>query len=137
VKIDVGIRALRDVYDSATCNQAHFYGPETDREPAGGWFGHWECGNPYWSSLNLVPTVLKAQLEKLSYTPKEILHNWREKGWLVLDGEAENPRFRLGHQRLRMVSVRRPAIAEVMKDDLPELACSFTLVHNDPGPQGH
>jgi hypothetical protein len=34
---------------------------------------------------------------------------------------------------LRMVSVKRGAIAEVTDDDLPVLACSFTLVHVDDG----
>jgi len=77
--------------------------------------------------------VLKARLQKVGYTCKEILHNWREKGWLVLDGQGENPRHQIGHQRLRMVSVKRGAIAEVTGEDFPVLACNFTLVHVDEG----
>jgi putative DNA primase/helicase len=132
-EIDVGIRALRDIYDWAARNQSHFYRKDRENEPIGGWFGHWECENPSWNSLNIAPTILKDQLDKMGYTCKEILHNWQEKAWLVLDGQGDNPRFRLGQQRLRMVSLKRAAIAEVTGDDFPVLACQFTLLHVDDG----
>ncbi len=133
VEIDVGIRALRDTYDWAATNQNHFFREDADREPLGGWYGHWECKDLTWNTLNLVPSVLKAQLEKWGYTYREILHNWKEKGWLVVDGQGENPRYRLGHQRLRMVSLKRGAIIKATGDDLSVLACHFTLVHVDDG----
>jgi putative DNA primase/helicase len=133
VEIDVGIRALRDIYEWSATNQGRFCGKDAEREPTGGWFGYWECDDPTWNSLNIVPTVLKAQLERMGYTFKEILHNWREKDWLVLDGKGDNTRFRLGQQRLRMISLKRNAITEVTGDDLPVLACSFTLVNTESG----
>ncbi len=128
VEIDGGIRALRDVYDWAAANQSRFCRKDVNSEPVGGWFGHWECDTPHWKTFNIIPSVLKAQLEQRRYTYKEVMHNWREKDWLVLDGQDENPRFRLGQQRLRMVSVKRPAVAEVTGEDYQVLACHFTLM---------
>jgi putative DNA primase/helicase len=94
VEIDVGVRALREIYDWVATNQSHFFRKEKCLEPIGGWFGHWECEDPSWNSVNIVPSVLKAQLEKLGYTCKEILHNWREKGWLVLEERGHSGGYR-------------------------------------------
>jgi putative DNA primase/helicase len=131
VEIDVGIRALREIYDWAVTNQNHFCRKDRESEPLGGWYGQWECESTIWNTVNIVPTVLKVQLEKFGYTPKEVLHNWKEKGWLVLDGQEENPRCRLGQQRVRMVHLKRQAIAEATGEDIPQLVCHFHLMHSD------
>ena len=133
VEIDVGVRALKEIFDWAATNQSHFCRKDRESEPIGGWYGYWECGNSSWDTLNIVPTILKAQLEKLGYTVKEILHNWKEKGWLVLDGKSDNPRFRLGQLRLRMISLKRGAIEEVTGVDYQVLACNLSLVYADDG----
>ncbi len=116
-EIDIGIRAMRDVHEWACSNRNGFFGKEGGYPPAGGWLGQWDHDGPNRISLNIVPGVLKQQLERLGYTYREILNNWKEKGWLLLDPTGRNPRWWLAKQRIRMVSITRSAISEVTGEE--------------------
>jgi putative DNA primase/helicase len=117
-EIDVGVRALRDVYEFAVANPGRFY--RKDKLPiTDNCYGAWEYEQDGWQSLNFIPTVLKARLTDLGYRYEEITQNWREKGWVLVDHENYNPRFSLGNTRTRLIAIRRSAIMEVNGDVLP------------------
>ncbi len=117
-EIDVGIRALRDVCEWACSNQNGFYRKDSVYPPTGGWLGQWDCEGDLWITINILPAVLKQQLERLGYTYREILNNWNEKGWLLLDSTGRNPRWWLAKQRIRMISFPRAAISEVTGEEI-------------------
>jgi putative DNA primase/helicase len=117
-EIDVGVRALRDVYEFAVANPGRFY--RKDKLPiTDNCYGAWEYEQDGWQSLNFIPTVLRARLTELGYRFEEITQNWREKNWLVVDHENYNPRFSLGNTRTRLIAIRRSAIMEVNGEVLP------------------
>jgi putative DNA primase/helicase len=117
-EIDVGVRALREVYEVAVANPGRFYckGKHPISENC---YGAWDYDEQWWQSLNFIPSVLKARLNDLGYRSEEILQNWREKGWLVLDHENYNPRHTLGTARTRLISIHRTAIMGVVGDIQP------------------
>jgi hypothetical protein len=70
--IDVGVRALREIYELAVANPGRLYCkgrlPITEN-----CFGAWDNEDEGWKSLNFIPSVLKARLTDLGYRSEEIL----------------------------------------------------------------
>jgi putative DNA primase/helicase len=116
-EIDLGVRALCQVYELAVANPGRFYCkgrlPVTEN-----CFGAWDSEDEWWQSLNFIPSVLKARLTDLGYRCEEILQDWREKGWLVLDHRGDNPRYSLGKAKARLISIPRTAITEVLGQEM-------------------
>jgi hypothetical protein len=116
-EIDVGIRALREVYEFAVANPGRFYCK--GRHPISeNCYGAWDYEDQGWQSVNFIPSVLKARLTDLGYRYEEIVQNWKEKGWLALDHRGDNPRHSLGKTRTRLISIHRTAITEVVGDEM-------------------
>lgn len=114
-EIDVGVRALREVYEFAVDNPGKFY-CKTRFPVTENCYGAWDYEEDGWQSLNFIPSVLKSRLTDLGYRYEETIQNWREKGWLTLDSNGYNLRYSLGTSRTRLVSIRRAAIMEVNDD---------------------
>ena len=81
-------------------------------------FGAWDYEDDDWQSLNYIPSLLKAKLTDIGYRYEEVIQNWREKEWMILDNRGDNPRHSLGKSRTRLISIRRTAIREVVRDEI-------------------
>jgi hypothetical protein len=115
--IDVGVRAMREIYELAVGNQGRFC-RKGGLPVSENCFGAWDYDDVGWVSLNLIPSVLKARLTALGYRYEEIVQNWKEKGWLILDHHGDNPRHSLGKSRTRLISIHHAAITAVVGDEM-------------------
>uniref|UniRef100_Q01TT1 DUF927 domain-containing protein n=1 Tax=Solibacter usitatus (strain Ellin6076) TaxID=234267 RepID=Q01TT1_SOLUE len=119
------VRALKDVMSWAYAHSQSFWGRHvksvdrnggelTPRMPPGGWSGRWDEGEN-WQFVGFYPTVLQTVLVGLGYTPEAILGGWRERGWLLVDGDRSRytTRQRIGDERAHVVAIRHKAVQEV------------------------
>jgi len=70
-------------------NQNRFWGRhETDRDdnarvPMRGWAGAWD-GREDWTTISLLPHVLREILEPQGFHVDEVLDRWAERGWIKM-----------------------------------------------------
>jgi hypothetical protein len=109
------VRALRDTVSWAYSQAQSFYGRElTPKMPPGGWSGRWD-NEVNWEFIAFFPTVLQKILADFGYSPEAILAGWRERGWLLVDGDRGRytTRQRVADDRPHLVAIRYEAIKEV------------------------
>jgi hypothetical protein len=120
------VRALQDVISWAYSHSQSFYGRHlksvdhedqelTPKMPPGGWSGRWDEEDETWEFIAFFPTVLQTILVDLGYTPEAMLAGWRERGWLMVDGDRGRytTRQRVAGARPHVVAIRNEAIKEV------------------------
>jgi putative DNA primase/helicase len=116
-------RALRDVISWAHSNEQSFYGRHANyleqgklkpRMPASGWAGRWDPGED-WPFIAFHPHVLRKVLVDLGYAPEAILAGWKERDWLIVDGDR--PRYttrqRVMGERPHLVAIKFEAIRAI------------------------
>jgi putative DNA primase/helicase len=119
-------RALRDVLSWAYAHAQSFYGRHikavdrygqelTPRMPPGGWSGRWDGEGEDWQFIAFFPTVLQTVLADLGYTPEAILAGWKERDWLLVDGDRRRytTRQRVADGRAHVVAIKYEAIHAV------------------------
>ena len=108
-------RALMEVLSWAWSHERSFFGREGGLNPSSQpMSGRWDNGDA-WDSIDWYPTVLSRVLTDLGYQPEAILDDWRDRGWLLTDGDRKRytRRLRLNGDRPHVVSITREAIEEV------------------------
>ena len=97
----------------ATGQQHRFYGraelePGRDDPPSGGWLGAWTRRDD-WKYLAVLPTEMKAFLERQRYDVEAILRLWEERGWLMKDGRHRARKVTVGDRKERCYALSRAA----------------------------
>ena len=115
--------ALRDVLSWATGQQHRFWGrlegePGSDDQPSAGWLGAWSRAAT-WSYLAVLPTELRAFLEKQKYDAEAVLRTWDDRGWLAREAEHRTSKVLVGTVKPRCVVIRRAAADTVAGDAAP------------------
>ncbi len=81
--------AFIEVVGWCAANQNRFWGRhETDRDdnarvPMRGWAGAWD-GREDWTTISLLPHVLREILEPQGFHVDEVLDRWAERGWIKM-----------------------------------------------------
>ena len=110
---DAAAAALRSVWGETVSRSAAFYGRDPGHPPATGWLGAWQGGDD-WTSVVWLTDRLHDVLRRAGHEPQAMLRQWRDRGWLHVQGETVTAPVRFGGgQRVRAVVIRREAIEEV------------------------
>ncbi len=114
---DRASEALREVMSWATGQQHRFYGraelePGRDDPPSGGWLGAWARRDD-WKYLAVLPTEMKAFLERQRYDTEAILRLWEERGWLMRDGRHRARKVTVGDRKERCYALSRAACEQI------------------------
>ncbi len=115
--------ALRDVLSWATAQQHRFYGrmegePGSDDTPAAGWLGAWSS-RADWRFLGVLPTELRAFLERQRYDTEAILRTWEQRGWMQREEGHRTKKVTVGGRKERCVVITRTGIDGVNNEDRP------------------
>ncbi len=106
--------ALRDLLSWATAQQHRFYGrlegePGSDETPAAGWLGAWSS-RPDWRFLAVLPTELRAFLERHKYDAEAVLRTWEQRGWTQREEGHRTKKVTVGGRKERCVVLTRTAV---------------------------
>ena len=113
--------ALRDVMSWATSQQHRFFSrvegePATDAAPPGGWLGAWSRLLS-WKYLAVLPTELRAVLDRHRFDTDAVLRVWHERGWLLGDGTHRTRKVTVGERKERCYAISREACMLVQGED--------------------
>ncbi len=81
-------RALEDIVSWLYANEAAFIGRRDrgSQDPPAGWLGYWPRVAD-WQYVAIYRRPLDEYLRKCGYQPEAILKAWKQKGWLITDGD--------------------------------------------------
>ena len=105
--------ALRQVLSWATSQQARFHGRleaegDDGHAPPTGWLGAWARGEG-WRYLAVLPTELRAFLERQKFDVDAVLRTWDDRGWLLRDGRHLARKVTIGERKERCYAIAREA----------------------------
>lgn len=112
--------ALRDVLSWATGQQHRFWGrlegeTVSDDPPSAGWLGAW-ARQPTWSYIAVLPTELRAFLEKQKHDAEAVLRSWDDRGWLTREAGHRTSKVAVGQVKERCYVIKRAAADLVTGD---------------------
>jgi hypothetical protein len=98
----------------ATAQQHRFYGrmegePGSDDTPAAGWLGAWSS-RADWRFLAVLPTELRAFLERQKYDAEAVLRTWEQRGWTQREEGHRTKKVTVGGRKERCVVIVRLAV---------------------------
>ena len=122
VEADRATDALRQVISWATGQQARFHGrleaegTDSGTAPAAGWLGAWARGEN-WRYLAVLPTELRAFLERQKFDADAVLRTWADREWLQRDGRHLGRKVTIGERSDRCFAMSREACDLVSEND--------------------
>ncbi|WP_217587014.1 DUF927 domain-containing protein [Lentibacillus saliphilus] len=112
VESDRPLEAIRDIFSHIRANRAYFKKNPNDAMFGTCW-GEWFSQDEEWDEVNMYPSTLDQELEKLGYEPKAMIKSWADRGWLnVTKGRGHRKQIRRKEDRVDFISFKREALSQ-------------------------
>jgi hypothetical protein len=91
-------------------------GTDSGAAPAAGWLGAWTRAEN-WRYLAVLPTELRAFLERQKFDADAVLRTWNDREWLLRDGRHLTRKVTIGERKDRCICISREACDTVSEAD--------------------
>lgn len=115
LSIDQPSKILAAIYKWANHNQTSFYGRNNSSDFD--CWGRWDKGN--WQYLSFYPDKIRYLVDLYGGEPNQVLHAWRDRGWLETNNEKSRftKTVRVGRpgNAVRLISIKRHALQKATR----------------------